>query len=156
MLINISIIILIALLTVQVLSILCGTGIGPKGHRNMILQNITGIAESVFLLPLSLSLNGIYTVMLVLIASILLICSAFTTRKLLKETQEDIITETLYDVHVSPAGFNNMARQVQGTANGNLRTFILRGPDKKLIPKDCKTCTITYHTSTNRLENIKV
>lgn len=163
-----SIMVIIAFIIVvffHVAMLRSGTHIGEKGYSNMLIQNVACIAEAVllFIITWILVANNtfdsiMYPVFCILIGCALLFSGIIGIRGLMREKQEDIVTETLSDISVTPAGYHNQDRKLEGTVNGTKSWFMLRGADKKIAGqiKESGTnqVTVVYHASNRRIENI--
>lgn len=144
---------------------LFGTQIGKKGHKNVLIQNISSIVEGTLILILSLiwilnfEFNN-YIYGLIAIGLILLICGIISICGIIRETQDDLITERLSNISIVSTGYNNNARKLEGTVNEEKRSFILRGKDKALAKsiKDNNPnyIVIAYHSSSHRIESISI
>ena len=88
--------------------------------------------------------------------AIVLICGIISIKKILAETDDDLVTEELSEVNIIHIGFNH--KVLEGTVNGEKRRFSMLGADKdiaKMIAnRKIKQITVTYHTSDNRIEAI--
>lgn len=142
-----------------------GTRIGDKGYRNILFQNLAGIAEAIllFIITWIMAANNtfdsiMYIVFCILIGCVLLISGIIGISGLMREKQEGIVTETLSDMSITPAGYHNQDRKLEGTVNGTKSWFMLRGADKKIARqiKESGTnqVTVVYHASNRRIENI--
>lgn len=164
-LVIIFIVLFIFCLFSHMILLFCGTNIGKKGRKNMMMQSVFGITEALFIFVISIIVfikfeptNMFYLLAFVLVGIILLLVGIINIRGLLRETPDDIVTETLSDVHIVPTGYHNMARKLEGKVNGSSSFFILRGPDKVIAQRikenDLKQVTIVYHSSNRRIESI--
>lgn len=163
-----SIMVIIAFIIVvffHVAMLRSGTHIGEKGYSNMLIQNVACIAEAVllFIITWILVANNtfdsiMYIVFCILIGCVLLVSGFIGISGLMREKQEGIITETLSDIRITPAGYHNQDRKLEGTVNGTKSWFMLRGADKKIAGqiKESGTnqVTVVYHASNRRIENI--
>ncbi len=166
----IIVIIIVALfifsLIIHVLLIRFGTHIGEKGHRNVLLQNLFSIIEAFLVLIISWlwimnygsSGNRIYAIFTIIIGLILLVSGIIGIKGILRESPEDLVTESLSDIRITPAGYHNQDRKLEGMANGTHSWFMLRGADKALA-KSIKESgqdhvTVVYHSSNRRIESI--
>lgn len=166
MTIVISFIALIAVLVIiHMLLIHSGTQIGEKGRKNMLLQDILYIAESVLLFAFSLVWwmlsepdSKLYALVIAAIGILLLIGGAVGLRGILRESSEDLVTENLTEIRIVPAGYHNQARRLEGMVNGKNSWFMMRGADKALAEKIKKSgrrqVTVVYHPSNRRIESI--
>ena len=140
------------------------TQIGEEGHRNVILQNVFCIAEAVALIGLGLvwilspGIDRGFWLFAVGLGSGLLLCGVVMLLKTRKESPGDLITERLSEVQIVPAGYHNRDLQLRGMSGGSLRTFMIRGRDKRLLKKiagESDVLEVSYHTSTHRIEAIR-
>lgn len=159
-------VLLILSLLIHVLLIRTGTQIGEKGRRNVLLQNLFCIVESVIIMILSLmwarnsAPNSIfYALGAAAIGFVLLISGIIGLRGVLRESPDDLVTETLLGIRVEPAGYHNQDRKLEGMANGKNSWFMLRGGDKALAEQIKRSgfsqVTVVYHSSNRRIESIQ-
>ena len=97
---------------------------------------------------------------IIAIGLIFLICNIVIFCGILKETQDDLITEELSNISIVYAGYSNHDRMLKGIVRGEKRFFMLRGKDKE-IAKSIKDSNpnyivIVYHSSNHRIESISI
>lgn len=155
-------VILCVLIVVSGAAAIIGTQIGEKGKKDSILRYSINITASVLAILISFLclkeelMEPVMASAVTATGAIILICGIITIRKILAETDNDLVTEELSEVNIIHIGFNH--KVLEGTVSGEKRKFPMFGADKdiaKMITnRKIKQITVTYHTSDNRIEAI--
>ena len=133
-----------------------------KGEKDSLLRSSINITASVLAILISFLclreelMEPVMAVAVAATGAIVLICGIISIKKILAETDDDLVTEELSEVNIIHIGFNH--KVLEGTVNGEKRRFSMLGADKdiaKMIAnRKIKQITVTYHTSDNRIEAI--
>ena len=156
---------LIFLLIIHMILLSCATNIGKKGHKNMMIKSLFGIAESLLSFVIVLiwfinfnPSNKAYLVGIAIFGIVLFISNIIILKGLLRETSNNLVTEVLSDIRIVPTGHYYRALKLEGIANGSRSFFIFRGPDKAIIQQikesGLNQVTIVYHASNRRIESV--
>ena len=143
------------------------TEIGAKGKRNVLLKSVCLTAVSLLailfgLMQIAYSTPGgvAGAVGAMATGAAVFVCAVVWGRGIMRENPDDIVTEKLSGVHVSPAGYHNRERMLRGMTNGRETGFLFRGADRKIaedIGRSRKMeVVITYHRSDRRIESLSV
>lgn len=141
------------------------THVGEKGYKNDLIEFILGIILGALTVPLGMicyskfeSTGKIYAIFIIALGLVFILCSIIIIQGLLKEKAGNLVTETLVNVRVIPAGYHNRSRQLEGYVNGSYSSFMFRGVDKALVKNinSNSTVTVVYHSSNRRVESITI
>lgn len=122
---------LILLFIVYIILLRTATHIGEQGRKNVILESSLGILEAILAIFLTVLMiihdngaNKLLFIILLFIAVILLFSSVVVIKSLLKERDDNLITEYLINVRVYPFGYYNRDRAIEGLTDGKTSRFI--------------------------------
>ena len=128
------------------------THVGEKGYTNNLIEFIIGIILGALTVPLGMicyskfeSTGKIYAIFIIVLGLVFILCSIIIIQGLLKEKTGNLVTETLVNVRVIPAGYHNRSRQLEGYVKALVKNI-----------NSNSTVTVVYHSSNRRVESITI